>query len=690
MLRFTKILKIRKTQLALAVILALGFSLIPIHGAEAAGSIWDMATGTAGDAVSGVLLGVINALLSIIVSVLGLMLGGIAMMADSVMQPVAITTNATVQLGWGITRDFANMFFILILLGIALDFIMFNSFKVKQMIPRLILIALLINFSLPIAGVLIDFANVFTQFFLSQASEGAGLTGKIANDLNIQNVLDVTIGNFGTGNVGNLQWNLLKTLLFGILFMFGTAFIFLALALMFLVRTGYLYVLLITLPLVLVLSAFPPTAGRFGQWTSKFVQWTMFAPIATFFLWFAILMFHELIGKNITEVSEDSFITSLYKYIVIWVLLLGALTAAQSMGGKAAGMAMGAAGWVKGKTLKGLKGAGGRTAALGARTLGVEKGAETLARGLESRYGRLFTLGAGGVAARSVRTAGGYLSKASEKQEELTAQEKEAYKNMSKSNRRGHLENMRKSQNKMRLAQYEALQSQEEDGLRVFHSDGTLDTTGTARAKFDAWKNANKFHKKSAKDIYDLNADARQIITEADILEDEQITDPNKRKYTNVAADENGIIQAVIRATGETTKEKIERERDHLTARDFERAKGLWSTRDIQEGFRTGAFVNNVDQIARATDTNLLKSIQKELNNLNTVEKAQLAITNWKRFNKEATNTVRSGYNARFGLTVVDDLAVREILLSETGKKAEKGYLRGEVGGTSGEEPSQT
>jgi len=117
--------------------------------------------------------------------------------ANFALQPFPITTTSVVTVGWGITRDFANMFFILILLGIALDFILFNSFGVKRALPTLILVALLINFSLPLAGVVIDFANVFTAYFMEQLQSGCGIddtncsfSEAIAQRLALQTVLD--------------------------------------------------------------------------------------------------------------------------------------------------------------------------------------------------------------------------------------------------------------------------------------------------------------------------------------------------------------------------------------------------------------------------------------------------------------------------------------------------------------------
>ncbi|PIP34883.1 hypothetical protein COX21_00500, partial [Candidatus Falkowbacteria bacterium CG23_combo_of_CG06-09_8_20_14_all_41_10] len=77
--------------------------------------------------------------------------------------------NATpVQFGWTIVRDVCNMFFILILLIIAFATILrVERYSFKTLLPKLILMAVLINFSKLICGVFIDFAQVIMLTFVN-------------------------------------------------------------------------------------------------------------------------------------------------------------------------------------------------------------------------------------------------------------------------------------------------------------------------------------------------------------------------------------------------------------------------------------------------------------------------------------------------------------------------------------------
>src|SRR3989344_9561108 len=66
-----------------------------------------------------------------------------------------------VQTSWAIFRDFANMFFILILIIIAFATIFdWQNYNWKGLMAKFIIAALLINFSLAIGGFLIDRKSV--------------------------------------------------------------------------------------------------------------------------------------------------------------------------------------------------------------------------------------------------------------------------------------------------------------------------------------------------------------------------------------------------------------------------------------------------------------------------------------------------------------------------------------------------
>ncbi|MFY9462503.1 MAG: hypothetical protein WAP51_04875, partial [Candidatus Sungiibacteriota bacterium] len=78
-----------------------------------------------------------------------------------------VTKSTFVGIGWGIVRDIANLFFIFILLWIALATIFdIPGYGAKDILRQLIIAALLINFSLAIGGFFINFTNALGRAFL--------------------------------------------------------------------------------------------------------------------------------------------------------------------------------------------------------------------------------------------------------------------------------------------------------------------------------------------------------------------------------------------------------------------------------------------------------------------------------------------------------------------------------------------
>ena len=125
--------------------------------------------------------------------VFGVVLWIEAQIIDYILSPTNFSfTNALiVQTGWHITRDLANMFFILILLIIAFATVLrIQTYAIQQLWWKILVAALLINFSLVIAGFVIDFTQILTTFFIKQALGGGSfgtITTRLASSMQILN-----------------------------------------------------------------------------------------------------------------------------------------------------------------------------------------------------------------------------------------------------------------------------------------------------------------------------------------------------------------------------------------------------------------------------------------------------------------------------------------------------------------------
>ncbi len=531
-------------------------------------------------------LSVINGVLYLIFHIAGMLLTLAGLMVDSILRPQSIITANIVQVGWGITRDFANMFFILILLGIALDFILFSSFKVKQMLPRLLIIALLVNFSLPLAGILIDFANIFAHGFINQIGGVGGITATINNTLRLTDIFNIsTVGLMET--VSLIEQTTVQ-LLFSIAFQLGTALVYFAMALMLIVRTGYLYILLILLPLVLVLHAFPPTSEHWNKWLSSFIKWTMFLPIMTFFLYLSFVFLKE--GSEnarimIQQGQPIGFFEMMYRYVITWIFMLGSLMAAQQMGIHTGNFAMkvfsATGGWAKGKLSRAGKGMATATG----RKLGVDKQMEGLASGLQK------IPGLGGILASGVRGLAAKTKAGMAKQEAPTAAEKAKWEGLSDGALREEMETWEHSvlpgSNVKAQKIYETLVKRGKHITR--DAQGAVETEKVNAAAEKFYAIAKKHGDKDAmKAIRKSNPIAYQKIADNEWKEER-----GKGNIVNVDSgrkDKEGrpIFHDINKNTGKTLGDTQNRAFEEMTSADFENLKGTWTPETVENFVRSG------------------------------------------------------------------------------------------------------
>jgi hypothetical protein len=285
-----------------------------------------------------------------------------AQLLEAVFKIEKFTDIPLVTIGWGITRGLCNMFFALILLVMAFSTVLqIETYGLKKTLPRLIIIALLINFSLMFAGLFIDFAQVLTHYFIDAAGGTAGPGGKPSISAQLMNGLNIAkqyqepknlnkqddLGNMlKVGTTGAI--NVFMALVFGCFLIIIAAFVILAAAILMLVRVVWLWLLLIFAPIAWVSYIIPglgPQGNLWEKWWSDFIKWTFFAPIYAFFLYLATVAigsgsFSQAFSKA-TEITVNDGILSgmlqgsvtiLMQYIVVIIILLGGLYTAQKFG----------------------------------------------------------------------------------------------------------------------------------------------------------------------------------------------------------------------------------------------------------------------------------------------------------------------------------------------------------------------
>ncbi|MBI2618038.1 hypothetical protein HYW58_01140 [Candidatus Kaiserbacteria bacterium] len=196
---------------------------------------------------------------------------------------------------WGVLRDLANIFFIFGLLAIAISTIIgVSSYGYKQLLARLLIIALVINFSLLFTKVIIDTSNIFAlQFYKGIAATGSDGSTGIANTFTrylgvtdiweSESVLQL-LNKLNYSKEGGLGLVFLYSV-FSSIFLMITAFVFFFAAIMLIIRGVGFILLAILSPLAFAALVLPKTQSMANLWWEKLWQYAIFAPVLLILFW---------------------------------------------------------------------------------------------------------------------------------------------------------------------------------------------------------------------------------------------------------------------------------------------------------------------------------------------------------------------------------------------------------------------
>ena len=308
--------------------------------------------------------------------------------------------------GWKIVRDVCNMFFIVILLLIAFGSVFhIEEYQYKKILGKLLIMAVLINFSKSIAGFFIDISQVVMLTFVNGFHEAAA--GNFLNGFHISEMFTFAKkGQTGTSpkDLEVNETSYLGAAALALVTIIITTIVVAIYLVVFLLRIIALWFLIIISPIAYALSAFPGDAKKYSSmWWDYFGKYATTGPILAFFLWLSLAVMQQtddvldygfvttgesqsLISTPPAAITQIGRADILLSFIVNIMLLMGGLWMTQQLG--VAGGKLAAAASNK------IQGAG---AAIG-------KGAFKAATYLPREYGKRIGYGAAdmglGIAAR--------------------------------------------------------------------------------------------------------------------------------------------------------------------------------------------------------------------------------------------------------------------------------------------------
>ncbi|MEX1014471.1 MAG: hypothetical protein WDZ80_04905 [Candidatus Paceibacterota bacterium] len=353
-----------------------------------------------------------------------------------------LTNNELVTVGWEISRDVANLGFVLVIIVIAFATIFrFKDYQAKTALKNLIIAAILVNFSLAIAGAVIDFSHVITNFFLQNRlgfTNSYELSGTMATAFGPQRLLldggeainpntDAGGALSGASTAAVLS---ITGMIFSVVFTSLTALGFLALAILLLIRFVFISFLLIIAPISWLLFAVPQWKGLFQKWWDNFIKWCFFAPIMMFFIYLIVLSAEELSNFPIDLGSGfggalETIVSQGAQMVVMLGLLIGGMMASLSMATETSEMGKQMATKAKKTTQKWAK-KGASRARDKVLAGGVDKEGKTGLERFSQKYGSAPLVG------RAITGMSGASSKAKARLGKDTDQTKEKYKDRTK------------------------------------------------------------------------------------------------------------------------------------------------------------------------------------------------------------------------------------------------------------------
>lgn len=207
------------------------------------------------------------------------------------------------RIGWDLFKTFANLGFVLGIIVVAIATILrYKAYQASEVLWRLIVAAVLVNFSFVFIQTIISICANVSMFFLSDISRmldflsGDTFGGIKATDISgLEVVKDFT---FGVDFESVLALSI-QIVVFLLIFL-----VLMSLALMMFFRFFVIAFLTMISPLVVVAWAFPSMKSHWEKWKKYFIDWAVFPVFMSVFLYLTLTIVMKT-QTSIIEMASD-------------------------------------------------------------------------------------------------------------------------------------------------------------------------------------------------------------------------------------------------------------------------------------------------------------------------------------------------------------------------------------------------
>jgi len=227
---------------------------------------------------------------------------------------------------WIVVRNFTNLGLIIFSVFIAIATILrIKKYSLENTLWKIIIVALLVNFSLVICGIFVDLSNFTTVYFLNGAdSQIINLKTAI---MSIIQKISCSFGGSGSQEAIGAFTGLIVSVIF-----LGE---FLGILGYVVIRVVTLWLCLIFSPLAALAWAIPGLEKGWETWRNYFTQALISLPAISFSLWFILIMINKLtitLQDQLNVQGSIGFIASLSYALLIAILSYAVLIIAGALG----------------------------------------------------------------------------------------------------------------------------------------------------------------------------------------------------------------------------------------------------------------------------------------------------------------------------------------------------------------------
>lgn len=265
---------------------------------------------------------------------------------------------SVIEIAWTVLRDLGNIviIFSLLIIGIA-TILRISSYGMKALLVRLVVVALLINFSLFFTNIIIDTGNLLSFHFYNAITDSAvgcdpndEFDGCISNafvdKLKITSIYNLSNNSIDPGltseNLDDGQIFLVGIM--GSFFLLLTAFVFFAAGILLLIRFVVLVLLMILSPIAFAAMILPYTQSFASQWWRTLFSQVFFAPLLFLLFWISLVVItglqsgiNQATGINIESATfsgafDGNSMAIITNFIIIMGFMVASLILARQAG----------------------------------------------------------------------------------------------------------------------------------------------------------------------------------------------------------------------------------------------------------------------------------------------------------------------------------------------------------------------